>query len=167
MSEQINLRWKYPGLKKSARLLGIQDTTIYRTGLLKELGVIKEQGKVSIPILDSAIEDLKSSIQSMNDLLEDLKFARDHAIEEAEAILSEPEITPESSFRKILDEFVRPLFPGKELYRTCHEMHRGDPDEAFQTFIHEIDIRSDGKIPPGMFPKDVLWNWAIDAGEVW
>ena len=167
MSEQVNLRWRYPGMRKAARLLGIQDTTIYRSGILQELGAKQDKGVISITALDDVISEVKDSIEKMNDLLEELINTRSLVVEEMGIILNEPESSPEHAIRKILDELVKPLFAGKELYRPCHKMHESDPDEAFQGFVHEIVERSHGKIPPGMFPQDVLWNWAVDQGAVW
>ena len=164
MPEQVNLRWKYPGMRKAARLLGIRDTDIYQAGIIQQLEIVQDNGKISIRLLDAAIDDIRANIAAMSELLEDLTDARAMALEEMGQILAEPETSPEHSIRKILDELVKPLFPGRELYRTCHRMHETDPDEAFKGFIQEITDRSQGKIHPGMFPQDILWNWAVDQG---
>ncbi len=151
-------------MRKAARLIGIRDSDIYQAGIIQQLEIVQNNGNISIRLIDSAIKDIQDNISALSKLLEDLTDARDQAIEEMGQILAEPETSPEYSIRKILDELVKPLFPGRELYRICHRMHEADPDEAFKGFIQEITDRSQGKIPPGMFPQDVLWNWAVDQG---
>lgn len=164
----IGLRIRYPALVDAIRLLGITDEECYYEGALSLLKIAHNKSGVTVRAIDAELSAIHDQVSSLQERIHELEDIRDELIQFLQT--SDNEYSKNKAYGKILlDKEVLPLFSQKELRAYGKWLSPNsdmDPDDVYDQFIAAVQTRSEGRLSPALFDRDVAHNWLIDRVRV-